>query len=151
MKDRNDSTSRILEEHGKLRSELAELDRFLATAEGAADRKRWSEELADRMRRLRSLLEHHFANEEDLGLFDDIELRWPNAAAQCRQLLGEHGQALHDVDEIVAATRRTAAGGEPLSEIAGKTRTLMTLLEEHEERENDLLRVSLEGGPGAVD
>ncbi len=149
MSTRNElsASRRILEEHQALHHELDRLedgaDRVLegAVADG------WTEDIAARVAALRPRLSEHFAREVELGLFEDIERAWPNTERACRQLVVEHGLLLHGFDEVAGATET----GVPPPVLARQLKSLLGALRRHEERENELLRLVLEGGPPAGD
>ncbi len=145
MQTRGGDTRTIVEEHRHLRGELHELELALEAKPQDADRSIWLGELAARIDRLRPALEKHFRHEENLGLFEEIETRYPNAAPQCRELRDEHEQMLDLLDDIRAEAARGGASA------ATRLHALIEELHRHEERENDLLGIAIEGGPAAAD
>ncbi len=141
----------VLEQHKHLRASLEAIEAAMKNSPVAASRPAWIAELHDRFAALRPLLDSHFADEEKTGLFERIEQSWPAAAAACRKLRDEHRTLVERLDALLAKAKDVSAGKAEFHPLVVDACALMRDLAFHEERENELIFQSLEGGPGAQD
>ncbi len=139
---------RILAEHELLRREIRDLGQCADGLLLAASRPSWILELAARIEHLRPRLAEHFAREVECGFFDRLAEEWPNCEPACRELEADHYDLLVELDAVSHGVR---AGRLDVGEAVRRTRTTLGRLARHEERENDLLHRTLEGGAPALD
>jgi hemerythrin-like domain-containing protein len=140
----------ILEEHRKLRHSVNRIQSMVSNPPDPAHRPAWLRDVSGLLVDLTPRLIVHFESEEKGGLFEEIQQAWPTTAEMCRTLLGEHRILLARLSEL------SAASGRPMDEAAfgaflDRASSLLKDLSRHEERENDLLYRTLEGGPSALD
>jgi iron-sulfur cluster repair protein YtfE (RIC family) len=141
----------MLEEHKEIRRELEELDNFLEKAPAQPGRQKWLMDLRDRLGRLRPTLEGHFAREEAVGFFEQIEAAWPNAAPQCQQFREEHRRLVVRIDDVLSHSARKPLSDQPFLTVVTETKSITRDLRDHEGRETDLFNAAIEGGPAAQD
>jgi iron-sulfur cluster repair protein YtfE (RIC family) len=151
VRAKSPGTDKVLDEHRSLRALLGQLEDTLAHPPEAAERPGWIGTLGETLEDLRGKLEKHFRSEEENGFFEEIETSWPNASARCDLLKQEHGTLLAHLDEVLAGTIARPTADAPFQTLVVRTCSLIKDLTHHEERENELLYISLEGGPEAQD
>jgi hypothetical protein len=136
----------IVAAHARLRDAITTLGATLrrssgGTIDGAVGR---------RLLHLRRQLAPHFREEEESGLFDELEEGAPELAAACARLRRDHVEILRRFDRLQIDGRRTmdaaasSAWRRSISE-------LLDDLEAHEQRENALLTDALAPDRGAPD
>ncbi len=121
------SLSRVEEQHRQLRQTLAQVE---ATSDLAL--------LLTLLRRLRTQLREHFADEEgDGGLADAVMDSAPERLRRLDALFAEHREFLDATDELIARVdtilNRTEA------QVLGDVHALARRLHDHEARETELL------------
>jgi iron-sulfur cluster repair protein YtfE (RIC family) len=151
VRAKSEGTDRVLDEHRSLRALLGQLEDTLAHPPDASERPGWIGSLGERLEDLRGKLEKHFRSEEENGFFDEIEASWPNAAARCQVLRQEHATLLASLEEVLASTIARPTADAPFQTLVVRTCSLIKDLTHHEQRENELLYVAIEGGPEAQD
>lgn len=139
------TTGAIAEEHRMLRSLLAEIEGAL---KGRTPRRNSGlDVVAVRLDTLRGPLGAHFDEEERAGLFERIEQRAPDQATACARLKSEHEGLLGRLDELRAVPPEGRRGAEWTRGV----KTFLDQLADHEERETELLRQSVDDAGGAPD
>jgi hypothetical protein len=151
MTTRDEETRKVLEDHRRLRKDLAELERLAAATPAVEERSLWINDLAGRIGGLRPRLEEHFDLEMASGFFEDIERAWPNAAEQCRRFIEDHHRYLDRLDGVLRTVAARPAADDTIKALAVEVRSIVEALRQHETRETELFQTALEGGPGALD
>jgi len=145
-------SKQIVEEHKRLRESLSRIQSMVVKPPEASRRSGWLKDLAAELTDLEPRLKAHFEAEEKSGFFDDITESWPGTSDICRRMMGEHESLLKAVSDVCG----TAAGPATLDEtsfrsLLERAGLLIRDVSRHEERENDLMFRTLEGGPAAQD
>ncbi len=99
---------------------------------------------------LASLLEVHFANEEQDRLHDEIVETLPNASYRLRQLLQEHGILLGKATALCETARALVQPGTDAA-LRVEASEFFALLDQHERAERELFLLALEGDGGSPD
>jgi hypothetical protein len=144
-------TDRALEEHADLRGVLARTGEIVSGYPPKDRELPWLEEVLDDLERLRTTLAAHFEHEESSGMFESIEEEFPAASRECRDLLAEHDVILADLEKIREDGRGMLERQESPRGFNDRVLELIQVLRDHEARENDLLYLSIDGGPQAQD
>lgn len=144
--------SAILDEHRALRANVEALRALLAKRPAATRQAAWSRRVAADFSTLAQSLRLHFAREEAVGLFEDIEEALPESIHACARLRSEHHslvERLGSLQEVLGAPRSARQSLEAERQLA---LALLADLARHEEKENELLVRAMEGEEiGALD
>ena len=145
-------SKQVIEEHKRLRECLSRIQSMVVKPPEVSRRAGWLKDLAAELTDLQPRLKAHFEAEEKSGFFDDITESWPGTSDVCRRMMSEHESLLKAVSDVCG----TAAGPATIDENAFRSLleragSLVREVSRHEERENDLMFRTLEGGPAAQD
>ena len=142
---------RVLEEHADLRADLARTEEIVSGYPPKDREMAWLEEVLADLDRLQASLAAHFNHEESCGMFESIEEEFPAASRKCRDLIAEHDRMLGDLEVMRRNGRGMLERGESPRGFNDRVLEVIQALRDHEERENDLLYLSIDGGPQAQD
>jgi hypothetical protein len=134
-------THSILDHHRRMHEAIIALESTVRTANRVAAPRGV---LAACVVALRHELAHHFAAEEEGGLFEQIERSAPETAAACARLRVQHAAILAELDGLRDGL---PPAGSPTAE--GETwyaaaRAVLLEVKAHERREDELLLAALE-------
>lgn len=144
-------TDRVLEEHADLRKTLSRTEEIVSGYPPKDREMAWLEEVLADLDRLQASLAAHFDHEESSGMFEDIEEEFPAASRRCRDLLAEHDRMLGDLESMRRDGRGMLEREESPRGFNDRVLELIQALRDHEAAENDLLYLSIDGGPQAQD
>lgn len=141
----------VLEDHRRLHGHLEKIDAALCSLPPPETAAAWLADLASALRELLTLLQAHFAREEEGGFFERIQVAWPHTARACTRLQSEHGTLLARFQRLQAETEAGPLTGEALPVFVARAQSLSKDLARHEELENELLFRSLDDAIAAQD
>ena len=131
-------------EHVQLKGLLGDLRTFLGAerpAVEAADARRWSHDLCERLLSLQDRLFHHFRAEEQSGAMERLGRRFPQALPTLESLRKEHDRILQDVNSLLGAAMIYAEGRPPDNpHLRTWTQSLLDRIGAHEGQETELLQ-----------
>jgi hypothetical protein len=142
-------THSVLEDHRRMHKSIETLRSVVRTGRTLAGAPRG--EVAALVMDLRRRLGHHFAAEEEGGLFEQIERSTPGSAESCARLRAQHAAILNGLDRTRNALPAQPATSAALESWAASMRAVLAEVKDHEEREDALLLAGLEAVGGAPD
>jgi len=149
--DSDRPSDRVLDEHAALRKELSRIEGMVSGYPPKDREMAWLGEVVDALDRLQTSLAAHFEHEEASGMFESIEEEFPASSRQCRELLEEHDRILGQLEKIREDGREMLGGGVSPRGFNDRVLELIESLSQHESQENELLYLSIDGGPQAQD
>ena len=129
----------LLAEHRRLHR-LIQQTRDLIIRSGGPDGESSFADVAQVLRRLRSELEHHFAEEEAGGCLDEAASRCPRLSADARRIEADHPELLADVDRLITQASDCDCHVESRIALQRDFDNLCHELHAHESAENNLLK-----------
>lgn len=141
----------IKDDHRELWRLLADASGLAAEAENGEPHRR---RFADRLAQLRDQLAMHFALEEAYGYFDDPLSVAPRLCGEAEHLRAQHATLYLELCRLTDEAERIVYQHAPLREsvaLAEAFDEFHTELQEHEERENDLILAAFDDDLGVGD
>jgi hypothetical protein len=145
----------MLAEHEELRTTLTSVRTFLADPRpdpGQAGFHRWATTMSKQLVDLYDALFRHFRNEEESGVFKDLETRYPRASRRIAALQGEHAMLLGQLRNLMGEVMEYSAGiADDNPRLRGKLTDVLDLLSAHENGETELMQRMLYNDIGEGD
>ena len=145
----------VLEQHRRLRSEVEDLEGFLAAPRPEAGEQGshvWAVDLSRRLLALHDELFRHFRYEEKADAKEDLMAKHPEASQRLEEVLCEHPAMLQEVRHIVSDVLSYSAGINPEDpQLRRRISRLLEKFHQHEEEENHLIQRMEYRDVGAVD
>ena len=153
--DSMDRVEGVLEQHRRLRSEVKELESFLATPRPVAGEKGshvWAVTLSLRLLTLHDGLFKHFRFEEATETMEDLFEHHPEASTKLEEVYREHPTMLRELRHIVSDVLSYSEGISPEDpQLRRRIARLLEMFHLHEQEENHLFQRMEYRDVGAAD
>ena len=138
------NVGQMLSDHQRLRGLISGVRAFLKLERPDVEEREahdWASQLSRLLLELHDDLYQHFQLEEDTGIFEELEEKFPNAAGKLEGYELEHGQILRELRAIMAASVAYADGATPADvRLRRRITQLLDKLAAHEAGESDLMQ-----------
>ena len=145
----------MLEEHDELRLTLARAREFLENPRpdpGETGFHRWATAMSKQLVDLYDGLFRHFRNEEEGGVFEDLQRRYPRSSSRIARFQGEHDTLLTSLRELMNEVMEYSAGIAPDDpRLRSRLSKVLVQLEAHENGETELMQRMLYNDIGGGD
>ena len=145
----------VLEQHRKLRSEVEQVESFLAAPRPVAGEKGshvWAVSLSQRLLALHDELFQHFRFEEDVDAMEEILAMHPEATRRLEEVFQEHPDMLRELRHIVSDALSYSEGINPEDpQLRRRIARLLEKFHQHEQEENHLFQRMEYRDVGAAD
>lgn len=153
--DSTDRVEGVLEQHRHLRSEVKELESFLATPRPVAGEKGshvWAVTLSLRLLTLHDELFQHFRFEEAAETKEELFANHPEASTKLEEVYREHPSMLRELQHIVSDVLSYSEGISPEDpQLRRRIARLLEMFHQHEQEENHLFQRMEYRDVGAAD
>jgi iron-sulfur cluster repair protein YtfE (RIC family) len=129
----------LLAEHRRLHALLRQVQATIVHS-GSPDRDASPADVVATLRKVRSELEAHFAEEDSGGCLEEAVSRVPRLAAEAERIEAEHPELLFELDRLIAQAQEGGQSIESRLAIEKMFDDLCRQLHAHEAAENALLR-----------
>ena len=145
----------VLEQHRKLRSEVGQVESFLAAPRPVAGEKGshvWAVALSQRLLALHDELFQHFRFEEDADAKEELFAMHPEATRKLEEVFREHPTMLRELRHIVSDALSYSEGINPEDpQLRRRIARLLEQFHQHEQEENHLFQRMEYRDVGGVD
>ena len=145
----------VLEQHRHLRSEVTQLESFLATPRPEAGQKGshvWAVKLSLRLLTLHDELFQHFRFEEVAEIKEELFENHPEASKKLEEVYCEHPAMLRELRHIVSDVLSYSEGVNPEDpQLRRRISRLLETFHQHEQEENHLFQRMEYRDVGAAD
>ncbi len=150
MTTRKNVAKWLLEEHRKVEKLAGKLREL--TAEPSGSRQRWLDNLKKTFGQFHERLLKHFTLEEDGGYLEAVVERRPTLSNRVDELEHEHRQIKPILIGIEDRLERTGIDdGLLIDDALHRIRRLLEYIEQHEQRENDMVSATWSTDMGTAD
>lgn len=145
----------MLAEHEELRGTLASLRAFLEDPRpdpGERGFHHWATGMSEKLLGLHDALFRHFRNEEESGVFRDLEIRYPRASRRIAVFQEQHTTLLGALRRLMVEVVEYSAGiASDDPRLRKKVAEVLGQVESHEQRETELMQRMLYNDLGEGD
>ena len=139
-----DWVEEVLEQHRQLRTEVRELESFLAAPRPVAGEKGshvWAVQLSLRLLALHDELFQHFRFEEEAEAKDEVFASHPEASKKLEEVYSDHPAMLQELRHVVSDVLSYSEGIHPEDpQLRRRIARLLEKFHQHEQEENHLFQ-----------
>lgn len=136
--------TQVMEEHRELRHRVDDLRAYLDRPRpevGELGAHRWATGLSRMLLDLHDQLVRHFRFEEQGGMVEDLQTRFPRASSELEEILDDHPAMLSSLRELVTCTLIYSEGRTPSdAQLRRRVGQLLEHLSRHERNETALIQ-----------